>query len=148
MVQDTHIKSDSDTPLESLTQSQLDALVSLHERYLDGRLGGRRAILKKIDISGLSLKDKNLRQADFSGCNMTHMNLAFTIFQEASLYACDLSFSNLVHTNFVRADLRGARIENANLAGADLERADLRGGALTSDDPMPNPSPLIFVERI
>lgn len=130
--------------MEKLTQGQLDALVSLHERFLDGRIGGRRAMLKRVDISGLSLADKNLRQADFSGCNMREMDLAFTIFQEATLYACDLSFSNLIHTNFIRADMRGARIESANLAGADLERADLRGGALTSDGNYAQPEPVNF----
>lgn len=131
-------------PMERFTQSQLDALVSLHERFLDGRLGGRRAILKRVDISNLSLSDKNLRQADFSGCNMQYMDLAFTNFQEATLYACDLSFSNLIHTNFVRSDLRGTRIESANLAGADLERADLRGGALTADGSYAQPQPVNF----
>lgn len=133
-----------EAPLERLTQGQLDALVSLHERYLEGRIGGRRANLRKVDISGLNLSYKNLRQADFSGCDMKHMNLAFTNFQEASLYACDLSFSNVIHTNFVRADLRGARIENANLSGADLERADLRGGALTSNGTYAQPQPVNF----
>ena len=55
---------------ETLTQDQLDALVKLHERFLDGRIGGRRAILKRVDLTGLSLARTNMRQADFSGCVM------------------------------------------------------------------------------
>jgi uncharacterized protein YjbI with pentapeptide repeats len=93
---------------ESFSQNQLDALVSLHERSLEGRIGGRRAVLKQVDLTGLDLARKDLRQSDFSGCTMRDMNLSNSNFQEACLYACDLSFSNLNNTNFVRADLRGS----------------------------------------
>ena len=93
--------------IEKMTQDQLDALVKLHERFLDGRIGGRRATLKRIDLTGLSLARTNLRQADFSGCIMRYMDLSNASFQEASLYACDLSFADLNNTSFVRADLRG-----------------------------------------
>ncbi len=130
--------------LEKMTQSQLDALVSLHERFMEGRIGGRRATLKHIDLSGLSMTFKNMRGANFSGCNMRNMNLSSTIFQEAILYACDLSFANLSNANFCRADLRGTRIESANLVGADLERADLRGGALTANGQYAQPTPVNF----
>src|SRR5688500_9123837 len=107
-------------PMQKITQDQLDALVGLHNRFLEGRVGGRRATLKNTDMTELSLKGQELRQASFIGCIMVGMDLAGANFQEASLYACDLSNSNLHKTKFIRADLRGARIENANLEGADL----------------------------
>ena len=138
------IMPSTEETLPSLKQDQLDALVNLHDRYLMGRVGGRRASLKRTDISGLSLRGRNLRQADFSGCVMMNMDLSMASFQEACLYACDLSFSNLNNTNFVRADLRGIRIENANLAGADLERADMRAGALSTDGGYVSPQPVNF----
>ena len=97
--------------LEKISQDQLDALVTLHSRFLEGRLGGRRAMLKNTDLSSLSLNGGDLRQAEFMGCVMMGMDLSNANFQEASLYACDLSNSNLNNTRFVRADLRGARIE-------------------------------------
>ncbi len=130
--------------VESLTQSQLDAMVKLHERYLEGRIGGRRAILKRVDLTGLSLQGTNMRQADFAGCHMRYMDLSSANFQEASLYACDLSFSNLHSTSFVRADLRGTRIESANLTEADLERADLRSGSISTDGQYHPPEPVNF----
>jgi uncharacterized protein YjbI with pentapeptide repeats len=120
--------------METIHQDQLDALVRLHERFLTGRIGGRRATLRNTDLSGLSLKNMDLRQADFTGCIMRNMNLSGANFQEASLYACDLANSNLNKANFVRADLRGARIENANLEHADLEAADLRVGGINSPE--------------
>lgn len=129
---------------EVLSQTQLDALVSLHERYLEGRIGGRRATLKRVDLTGLNLAGKNLRQADFSGCLMKYMDLSESNFQEASLYACDLSFANLQGASFVRADLRGSRIESANLVEANLERADLRSGSISSDGQYHPPQPVNF----
>ncbi len=118
-------------PLERWGQPQLDGLVALHERFLQGRIGGRRATIKRIDLSGLTLAGRQLRQSDFSGCIMRNMDLSKTNFQEASLYACDLSHANLNDAKFIRADLRGAQIESANLIGTDLEKADLRMGAMS-----------------
>lgn len=116
--------------LNTISQDQLDALVGLHNRFLSGRIGGRRAYLENVNMNGLSLQGKNLTQAHFSGCNMEGMDLSSANFREAALYACDLSHSNLFETVFVRSDLRGARIENANLKSADLENADLRKGGI------------------
>lgn len=118
---------------EKMTQEQLDAMVDLHVRFLEGRLGGRRASLRMVDISGLSLNGKDMRQVDFTGCIMQRMNLSRTNFQEAKLYACDLSGSNLTQCNFARADLRGAKIVMANLEGANLDKADLRVGGLAEE---------------
>jgi len=119
--------------LERISQDQLDALVTLHKRFLEGRLGGRRAMLKNTDLTGLTLQGQDLRQASFMGCVMVGMDLSQANFQEAALYACDISNSNLNDTRFVRADLRGARIENSSLKGADLEKADLRVGGIADD---------------
>lgn len=118
--------------METMTQEQLDALAQLHERFLTGRLGGRRATLKNTNLKGLSLKGRDMRQANFMGCGMSHMDLSECNFQEASLYACDLSYSNLNRATFIRADLRGARIENASLEEANMEKADLRVGGFAS----------------
>ena len=62
--------SNGENTLETITQDQLDAMVRLHARYLEGRLGGRRASLKNTNISNLSLKDQDLRQSSFMGCVM------------------------------------------------------------------------------
>lgn len=113
---------------EKITQQQLDALSELHSRFLANRIGGRRATLKMVDLTGLSLSGKDMRQIEFTGCIMQRMDLSKTNFQEAKLYACDLSGSNLTQCNFSRADLRGAKIVMANLEGANLDKADLRVG--------------------
>ncbi len=116
-----------------LDQDELDEIVAAHVNYLEGSMGGKRAILKNTDLSGLKLKDKDLRQASFTNCGMTGMDLSGTDFQEASLYACDLSYCNLKRTKFTRADMRGAKIEYAMLEEANLEKADLRTGGVSAD---------------
>ena len=37
-----------------MTQEQLNEAVDLHNRFMEGRVGGKRAILRRADISGLS----------------------------------------------------------------------------------------------
>lgn len=125
--------SDTEESLERLTQAQLDAMTELHNRFLSGRLGGRRAALKNADLSGLSFSGKDMRQADFTGCRMTKMDLSKANFSEARLYACDLSDSNLSRCNFARADLRGAQIQSANLEQANFDKADLRVGGFSKN---------------
>lgn len=123
-------RMDTSQTLKKLTQDQLDAMVKLHQRYLDGRIGGRRASLKNTDLSGLVMRSCNLSQSDFMSCIMMNMDLSGSNFSEASLYACDLSVSNLNNASFTRADLRGAKIENASMREIDLEKADLRSGGV------------------
>lgn len=123
----------TDEYTEKLSQAQLDAMVDLHTRFLNGRIGGRRATLKNIDLSGLNFSGKDMRQADFTGCKMTRMDLSKANFSESRLYACDLSDSNLARCNFSRADLRGARIQSANLEQANFDKADLRVGGFSKD---------------
>lgn len=125
--------SDTSEFTEKLSQAQLDAMADLHARFLSGRLGGRRATLKAVDMTGLSLAGKDMRQADFTGCRMTRMDLSQANFSESKLYACDLSDSNLKRCNFARADLRGARIQSANLEQANFDKADLRVGGFSKN---------------
>ena len=74
----------SDAPsstMAGLTQDQLDAMAELHMRYLDGRIGGKRATLKNTDLSGLSLCNKDMRQADFMNCVMMKASEIFQNFR-------------------------------------------------------------------
>lgn len=116
-----------------MTQDNLNEIAELHKRFMNGQSGGRRAMLRREDLSGLSLKGRDMRQADLSGCDMTGMDLSGANFREASLYACNLTKADLNGTCFVRADMRGCKIENADLENADLDSADLRAGGLAEE---------------
>ncbi len=127
-----------------LEQRQLDALIKLHARYLSGRLGGRKAVLRNVDISGLSLYGEDMRQVDFNTCIMREMDLTSANFQEAKLYSCDLSKSVLVNTSFFRCDLRGSTLEEGNLTGANFDSADMRELAVMSTDKYVPPQKVNF----
>jgi uncharacterized protein YjbI with pentapeptide repeats len=92
-------------------QRTIDAAVALHERFLRGALGGRRAFL---------------RFADFTGANLEGSAFAGTHFERAALYCVNLEGCDLRATNLRRADLRGARLAGAVLSGAVMDEADMR----------------------
>ena len=80
-----------------LSAGEVEMILGAHEKFATGRPGGRRAVLKFVDLSGFNLVGRNLTEADFSGSILDGTRLA------------------------------GANLERANLFGADLRNADLRG---------------------
>ncbi|MFN7112188.1 MAG: pentapeptide repeat-containing protein, partial [Brevundimonas sp.] len=63
-----------------LTQAELDVVCARHDRLFQARPGGARAVFAWLDISGLSLKGRNLADADFAaacleGCDLTGAKL-------------------------------------------------------------------------
>ncbi len=85
-----------------MTKEELDKVLELHKKWLDGDSAGKRA-----DLLG-----ENLRCADLRGANL----------RGANLRGADLLGANLIYANLIYANLRGA-----NFLGADLRGADLRG---------------------
>ena len=51
------------TARRRLSQGELEVTVGAHERYVEGKAGGRRAVLKFLDLSGLDLSRRLLVQA-------------------------------------------------------------------------------------
>ena len=80
-----------------MTQCDLNTIIQLHEKWLNGEPEGKKADLRNTDLSNTNLSGAILRDA---------------ILRDAILRGADLSY----------ADLRGAI-----LRGADLSYADLRG---------------------
>lgn len=113
-----------------LKQAELDELLSLHERFLAGKMGGKRAVLQYFDLSGLQAINRDLRQADFTGSNFVGANLAGTDLMAAILFGCNFNNTNLRNANLARADLRGSYLAGAILSGANLEDADMRQGLI------------------
>jgi uncharacterized protein YjbI with pentapeptide repeats len=108
-----------------LTQQQLTAALASHARYI-GSQGGVRAQLAHHNLDGLDLANRNLVEADFTGCSMIGANLAGSNLDRASLYCADLREANLESARLTRADLRGASFAGARLAYAQMDGADMR----------------------
>ena len=75
----------------------------------------------ELDFSGQDLSGMDLEKRDFSGAILTGADLSGT-----DLSFADLSYADLSGANLQDADLYGAYLEGANLAYADLRNADLR----------------------
>ena len=95
-----------------MTKEELDKVLELHEKWLDGDKAGERAVLFGANLRGANLRGANLRGADLL---------------DANLRGADLRGADLIYANLRGADLRGADLIYANLRGADLNGADLRG---------------------
>ena len=85
------------------TKEELEKILNLHEKWLNGDEDGIRVNLIGADLSGADLSGADLREADLRGADL----------READLREADLS----------EADLMGADLNRAYLSGANLRRA-------------------------
>ena len=119
---------------QKLNQAQLDAIVKSHEVMNAGRVGGARAVLSYKDLTGLTLKDCNLADAEFTGAILQRTEFDGATLDRANFFGADLRRASLVGASLRRADLRGASLRGADLTRADLFEADLREGSIAERD--------------
>jgi uncharacterized protein YjbI with pentapeptide repeats len=112
-------------------------------------------------LSGVNLSGANFRESDlealvfcgqginFSGADLSDIDLAYAHFENADLSGANLSGACLWRANFGRADLSGANLtqtdlqetkfydanlSRANLSGADMIKTSFSGSNLTDSD--------------
>ena len=108
-----------------MNHEELQAILSKHRLWLDGKEGGKSADLRGANLSGANLYGANLRSANLYGANLYGADLS-----SANLRGADLSGANLYGADLSSANLRGADLSGANLSRADLSGADLSGADL------------------
>ena len=84
--------------IQEMTIQELNKILELHRKWLNGKPHGIRANLSLKDLRGTDLREADLREADLRGADFCGANLR-------------------------RADLRGADLRGAKLYGADLRGA-------------------------
>ena len=109
-----------------MTQEELDQVLKLHKKWLDGDSAGRRASLDGAYLVGATLRGATLRGADLRGAGLRDAD-----FRNATLRGADLRGADLRRATLRGADLRGADLRRADLHGADLSGADLSGADLS-----------------
>lgn len=77
-------------------------------------------VLAREDFSGLDLSGVDLTNTVLSGCKLVATNLT-----GAGLYQAELFRADLRDANLTEADMRGAKLHQTDLRGAVLEWADL-----------------------
>jgi uncharacterized protein YjbI with pentapeptide repeats len=100
--------------------------------------------LRRRDLSGFYLEQKNFFEANFSGANLrgadfVGANLSSTYLKGADLDGADISETTTTGSKFPRASLRRTDVSEAHLEGsvfseADLFEADLRQAHLEGAD--------------
>ena len=103
----------------------IQLVLKLHLKWLNGKRGGQRANLYGADLQGADLRGADLRRADLRGADLLGADL-----RGANLRGADLRRAELRGAELREADLRGANLRVANLRGANLGEADLRGAEL------------------
>lgn len=113
-----------------LPVDELENILCAHSAFVSRVRGGRRALLKSYDLSGINLSNRVLSDADLSGTLLNGANLKFAEFIGTNLYCCDMRGADASYTNFSHADMRGAILSGCNLAHAKLNCADCRPGRM------------------
>ena len=116
--------------LPRLSQEDADVICAKHVLWLHDA-GGEQADFSGYDLSGLNLSHRNLNSAIFAGTRMYETNLAqaelcFSDFTEATLFSCDLKGVTAEETCFKKmvADgctFRGAIFTHSNFSGALIQ---------------------------
>jgi uncharacterized protein YjbI with pentapeptide repeats len=117
-----------------LSQAELEQICQRHERLWRALPGGARAVFSYLDMSGVSLRGRNLTDADFTGANLADADLRGAKLDNANLFGVDLQNARLNGASLRRSDLRGSCLRGADLSGADLFEADLREGCIATPD--------------
>lgn len=82
--------------MKKIAQKELDAIIASHEEWLKSG-NGKRADLRDMDLSGLTVKNKNLELVDFENAS----------FRDSELENLNLAFAKMTNTDF-----RGAYLKN------------------------------------
>lgn len=95
-----------------MTQEELNEILELHKKWLNGKEGGKMADLAGANLKGVKLQEANLQGANLTGANLTGANLIGANLNRVNLSEADLNWANLNWANLSEADLRGANIDN------------------------------------
>lgn len=120
--------------LRPVSQEEIDKAIIAHEAYLNGKPGAKRMVFNHCDLTGAKIRNRDLRDADFTGSRLERADLSGSNFKSAAFFSSDLRRANLKYCNLSRADMRGALFNGADLTNADLSDADLREGVVARRD--------------
>lgn len=115
---------------ERIHKHALAGAIDLHERFVTGRPGGRRLMMRFVRLPAVILQKRALSGVDLTGSNLTGARLAASDLSSAQLYCCDLRDTDMRGCDLTNADLRGSSLRGACLYGARMDGADLRDARL------------------
>jgi len=102
------------------TQSELNALVKKHEKWLKHETGGAKLCLRECDLNNLHVDNAKLKKAVFEDCDMVYVR-----FEECDLTNAVFSYSKLGDATFSDCNLTEAEIDCANCKDALFDHCNL-----------------------
>ena len=76
-----------------MTKQELQEILKLHQKWLDGEEGGQRANLQEANLREADLQEANLQEANLWGANLRGANLQGANLREADLWGANLDYS-------------------------------------------------------
>ncbi|KAK2157130.1 hypothetical protein LSH36_197g01010 [Paralvinella palmiformis] len=108
---------------------QLEAAVQDDQPITDGTPLTRRDLIFKI-MGTETGKELRCQGLNFTGANLSKLDLRNINFKYGIFKGADLSGANLSCCNFERADLSGAKLDGANLLGVKMLCVNLEGASM------------------
>ena len=117
--------------LRQISDEELQQVLAEHKKWLvsEGK-EGKRANLRKTDLSGRDLQKTvlnkaNLYKAEFVGSNLRKVEIENGNIQKANFYYANLQKANLSLSDFRKADLSNSNIWKGQLWKINLQKAEL-----------------------
>jgi len=134
-----------------MIRQTIQKILEEHKLWLEHK-GGKRAVLRNVDLHGAdlhgailidadlrecnlmyaNLRDANLRRIDLRDVNLQEASLRHANLQHVTLYRVNLYAANLQHANLTEAFLKDVVLTNAKLRYANLNNALVRDTDLYS----------------
>lgn len=116
----------------SLVQGSVDAWNTERRRLRELGTAGEPEDPFDVDLSGVSLRGRDLSRADLSDCRLVgadlrEARLTWADFSRSDLREADLRDATLVGANFSLADVQGALFDDAVFGDTLLVRCDFAG---------------------
>jgi uncharacterized protein YjbI with pentapeptide repeats len=105
-----------------MTQTDIDNLISDHEKWFKNHSVGAKLILKGENISGISFKSRNLHQSEFSGIRFKDCD-----FTGSQMYRLNMSTCTYEDCIMNEAALDDSLISDLSITGSSLEKASFDG---------------------
>ena len=118
--------------MKIITQKELNEILDLHKKWLNGEDGGKCADLRYADLSNTDLSNADLIYANLSDANLLCAKLRSADLSDANLRGAKLRGADLSGADLTHANLRYADLTHANLRYADLKTADLSCANITN----------------
>lgn len=76
--------------LKTITNTELEAILDKHKKWLNGDADGKRAILSGYDLRWRNLSGRNLRGSDLRGSDLSCSDLSDSDLRGSDISGCDM----------------------------------------------------------